>query len=155
MINKFYTLVFCLFLFSCSDTSNIIYDKSKPITDNAWFAKDKKELWLEITQNKIAYKLSLNVRVTNEYRFSNLFILLKIHGPQKELQTKRLEFQLASKEGDWLGSGSGNIYTFRIPITKDLKFNHNGVYNFEIEQDMRDNPLRGVVDIGLRIEKNQ
>jgi gliding motility-associated lipoprotein GldH len=125
------------------------------MTDNAWFIKDKKEYWLEIQQNEIAYKISLNLRITNDYRFSNLFILLKIQGPQKELQTKRLEFTLADNQGDWLGSGSGNIYTYRIPITKDLKFAHKGVYKFEIEQDMRDNPLRGLVDIGLRIEKNQ
>lgn len=155
MIKLLYILILPFFLLSCSGNEGVIYDKSKPVVDNAWFVKDKKELWLEITQNKIAYKLSLNLRITNEYRFSNLFILLKIHGPKKELQTKRLEFRLADNDGDWLGSGSGNIYVFRIPITKELKFDHTGVYNFEIEQDMRDNPLRGVVDIGLRIEKNQ
>lgn len=143
------------FLSSCSDSGSVLFDKSKPIQDNAWRAKDKREYWVDIANNQLNYHLALNVRITNEYRFSNLFILFRIYGPQKELQTKRLEFKLADSQGDWLGSGSGNIYTFRIPITQRLKFNHPGVYKFEIEQDMRDNPLRGVVDIGLRLEQGK
>jgi len=152
---RFCTCILILIGFlSCNNTENIIFDKSKPVADNAWLVKDKKDYWMEITQNKYPYKLSLNLRITNDYRFSNLFILLRINGPKKEFQSKRLEFKLADEHGDWLGSGSGNIYNFRIPITKELLFKNTGVYQFQIEQDMRDNPLKGVVDIGLRVEKN-
>ncbi len=144
-----------LLLSSCSDRESIIFDKSKPIFDNTWKAKDKREYWVDITNNKLSYQLDLNLRITNEYRFSNLFILFRMYGPKKDFQMRRLEFKLADAQGDWLGSGSGNIYTYRIPITQALKFNQTGVYKFEIEQDMRDNPLRGVVDIGLRIKKGK
>ena len=152
MIKKLF-FILPLFIFSCQNQTKILFDKSKPIQDNAWLIKDKKEYWLEVNPEKTLVKLDLNLRITNEYKYSNLFILFRIYGPHKEMETKRLEFKLADTHGDWLGSGSGGIYTFRIPLTDSYTFSQKGVYKFEIEQDMRDNPLRGVVDIGLRIEK--
>jgi gliding motility-associated lipoprotein GldH len=155
MSPKIYLLSFIVFFISCAEGGYVLYDKSKPIGDHSWQLKDKKEYWLEVPTKPTTYKLSLNLRITNDYPYSNLFILFRTLGPQKEFSTRRLEFKLANSAGDWLGSGSGNIFTFRIPITDTLRFRNLGVYKFEIEQNMRDNPLRGVVDIGLRIEKRK
>ena len=64
----------------------------------------------------------------------------------------RYELKLASNTGEWLGSGSGSLYSYQIPF-KTIRFPAKGIYNFEIEQNMRDNPLHEVSDIGLRVEK--
>jgi len=40
-----------------------------------------------------------------------------------------------------------------VSFLTNYKFPAKGVYHFEIEQNMRDNPLREVNDVGLRVEK--
>jgi gliding motility-associated lipoprotein GldH len=35
----------------------------------------------------------------------------------------------------------------------NFKFPEKGIYTFNIEQNMRDNPLHEVNDVGLRVEK--
>ncbi len=153
MRKKIYLLGILALFIACVDNPEVLYDKSKPIMDNSWQVKDQKLYWLEVQNPQLAYRIYINLRITNDYKYSNLFINLKTHGPNKEFITKRLEFKLADSEGDWLGNGSGNIFTYRIPITDTYKFAKKGAYKVEIEQDMRDNPLIGVVDIGLRIEE--
>ena len=152
-IQKCFLFLFLItLLFSCKDKS--IYDGSKPITDNSWHYSDKKDNYVAIGNNSIAYNLYLNVRITTDYKYSNLFVLLHIYPPGGgKVSTQRLEFKLANPEGKWLGSGSGTIYTYQIPFARDVKFDKAGVYNFQLEQNMRDEPLRDIVDIGIRIEK--
>ena len=95
---------------------------------------------------------SINLRVTGDYRYSNMFVLLKRSGPKLKAVT-RFEIKLANPDGQWLGQGSGNLYSYQVPLITNFKFPEKGIYQFEIEQDMRDNPLREVSDAGLRVEK--
>ncbi|MBC7758415.1 MAG: gliding motility lipoprotein GldH, partial [Phormidesmis sp. FL-bin-119] len=63
------------------------------------------------------------------------------------------EFKLALPDGEWLGSGSGNLYSYQIPLKENFKFTLKGKYVIELEQNMRDNPLDHVSDVGVRVEK--
>ena len=57
--------------------------------------------------------------------------------------------------GNEAGAGFGQpvLIATRVPVITDFKFPEKGTYQFEIEQNMRDNPLREVSDAGLRVEK--
>jgi gliding motility-associated lipoprotein GldH len=46
------------------------------------------------------------------------------------------------------------LYSYQVPFLIDYKFPVKGTYTFVIEQNMRDNPLREVNDVGIRVEKN-
>jgi gliding motility-associated lipoprotein GldH len=52
-----------------------------------------------------------------------------------------------------LGSGSGNLYSYQIIFKTGQRFPAKGTYHFELEQNMRDNPLHEVSDMGIRVEK--
>ncbi len=146
-------LALCGFLNACNDSA--IYDTSKAVTDNKWKFKDKKDNYVEIKDLSHSYDLYYNVRITNNYRYSNMFVLLHIFSPKSRVvKTTRLEFKLASADGEWLGKGSGTIFTYRIPFAHDVRFDKAGVYNFQLEQNMRDSSLADVVDAGMRIEKS-
>ena len=67
----------------------------------------------------------------------------------------RYEFTLANKDGDWLRKGSGNLYSYQMPFKTNYKFPAKGIYRFEIEQNIRDNPLHEISDVGIRVEKVQ
>lgn len=53
----------------------------------------------------------------------------------------------------WFGSGFGDIFDLRIPFKQNVVFQKSGIYVFEIVQGMRDEELKEVVNIGLRLEK--
>lgn len=79
--------------------------------------------------------------------------MIHIIGPDGKKTTERKEFRLALPDGEWLGSGSGNLYSYQMPLKEDFKFPLKGKYVIELEQNMRDNPLNHISDAGVRIEK--
>jgi gliding motility-associated lipoprotein GldH len=40
-----------------------------------------------------------------------------------------------------------------VPFKEGIQFKELGTYRFELEQHMRVNPLLGIHDVGLRVEK--
>jgi gliding motility-associated lipoprotein GldH len=60
---------------------------------------------------------------------------------------------LASKEGKWRGKGVGDIWDDQVLFKHGVRFPQKGEYRFEITHAMRMNPLPGIMDGGIRIEK--
>ncbi|MCC8424555.1 gliding motility lipoprotein GldH [Mucilaginibacter sp. UR6-11] len=136
----------------CTDPAAVI-DQNTEIVNNNWAYTNKINHTVKIDNEQIAYNLYFNLRVTGDYKYSNLFVLVHQTNPDKKTTTTRYELKLANADGEWLGQGSGNLYSFQIPFKLDYKFPAKGTYIFQIEQNMRDNPLREISDVGLRVEK--
>jgi gliding motility-associated lipoprotein GldH len=107
---------------------------------------------VDITDPSKPYTVSINFRHTEDYRYANLWVRVSVIGPSKKKVTERKEFQLALQDGEWLGKGSGNLYSYQLVFKEAYKFEAEGKYTFIIEQNMRDNPLKYVSDVGLRVE---
>ena len=74
------------------------------------------------------------------------------------MQHGRYDLVLATNEKGWLASGMDDIYEHRIPLTpsdQPYYFKKPGDYKFSVEQIMREDPLKNVLNVGLRIEKKQ
>jgi gliding motility-associated lipoprotein GldH len=140
---------------SCTDPKQIL-DQSTEIANRNWSYVNKVRYDVKIDDPSIAYNLYVNLRVTGEYKYANLFVLLKQTNKRGgKPWITRYEFKLANADGEWLGQGTGNLYSYQIPFKTNYKFPEKGTYEFQIEQNMRDNPLREVSDVGLRVEKAQ
>jgi gliding motility-associated lipoprotein GldH len=123
----------------CSDP-NAVIDQNTEIDNNNWSYANKIKFDVKIDNENIAYNLYLNLRVTGDYKYSNLFVLIRQINPDKKTSATRYETKLANPDGEWLGN---------------YKFPTKGIYHFQIEQNMRDNPLHEISDVGLRVEKAQ
>jgi gliding motility-associated lipoprotein GldH len=134
---------------------NVVIDHNVTITDQNWSYVDKIKLDVKIDDPSAFYNVYFNLRITPDYKYSNLFVLIHQTGPDKKTKNIRQEYTLANPDGEWLGQGSGNLYNYQIPSRLHYKFPTKGVYHFVIEQNMRDNPLHEVSDVGLRVEKEQ
>ena len=139
---------------SCSDPGAVL-DQNTEITDHNWSYTNQVKYEVMITNPAIPYNLYFNLRVTADYKYSNIFIMFHQTGPDKKSTANRLEFKLANTDGEWLGTGSGNLYSYQMMFLSAYKFPAKGIYHFMIEQNMRDNPLHEVSDVGLRVEKVQ
>jgi gliding motility-associated lipoprotein GldH len=146
---------FALFAITGCTDSKAIIDQNTEVPDHNWSYLNKFRFPFKIDDEKQLYNLYFNLRVTADYKYSNIFVLIAQTGPDKRKTIKRYELKLANKDGEWLGSGSGNLYTYQVHFLTGYKFPIKGTYTFEIEQNMRYNPLREVSDVGLRVEKAQ
>ncbi|RYZ97605.1 MAG: gliding motility lipoprotein GldH [Sphingobacteriaceae bacterium] len=131
----------------CTDPGRVI-DSNIEIPKHNWSYVNKLKYDVKIDDETVPYNLYFNLRVTGGYKYANIFIVFN-HGKGKT----RYEFKLANPDGEWLGSGAGNLYSYRFPLRTQYKFPAKGVYHFEIEQNMRDNPLHEVSDAGFRVAK--
>ena len=150
-IIKFFSLVALLVAMSACDPKMII-DEYKPIAARSWSYDNTPEFTIEVMDTSQRYNLYFNLRNTGNYGYNNLFVLFHIKAPDGKEDTKRLNFLLADNDGRWLGKGLGDLYDNQILVLKEMRFDKAGKYTFAIEQNMRDNPLVGITDVGLRIE---
>jgi len=142
-----------LLLFAgCADPNTVI-DQNSEVANHNWTYLNRFKFTFKIDDEKPGYNLYMNLRVTGDYKYSNLFVLISQTGPGIKNAVKRYEMRLAKKDGEWLGKGSGNLYSFQEPFLINHKFPAKGTYTFTLEQNMRDNPLREVSDVGMRVEK--
>ncbi|WP_276360125.1 gliding motility lipoprotein GldH [Daejeonella sp. H1SJ63] len=139
-------------LTSCGDSVTLV-DSNFELDKRNWSYTEKVRVPLNIEEAGIPYNIYLNLRHTSDYKYSNIFLLIHITEPNGKKTTERKEFKLALPDGEWLGSGSGNMYSYQLMIKENYKFPVKGKYMIELEQNMRDNPLNHVTDAGIRVEK--
>ncbi len=134
---------------SCTDSA--LVDTNRAIPNHNWSYANKVSVNVTITDPSVPYNVYLNFRHTADYRYSNIFVVMHQSGPGVSRTSERMEFRIAYPDGEWLGSGSGSLYSYQFPVRERYKFPAKGTYSFEFEQNMRDNPLREVSDVGLRV----
>ena len=135
---------------SCTDTA--IIDANVVIENRVWHYEDQPQLKAHITDITKPYHVYLNLRHTPDYPYSNVFILLHQFAPDGTDTTERFELTLAESDGRWLGKGNGSVYTHQHLIKEAVHFSDTGHYVFTLEQNMRENPLPEITDVGIRIE---
>ena len=62
---------------------------------------------------------------------------------------------MADASGKWFGSGLGDILDNPILFKRNLQFPAAGDYQFEIQHAMRQDTVKEIYDVGLRISKVQ
>jgi gliding motility-associated lipoprotein GldH len=143
--------------FSC--TTIDLYEKDVAIPQHAWSSGFKPAFTFTIKDTSSPYQLFLILRHTEKYNYTNIYINLYAQQPGAD-STRKIQFDLPLANGEygWLGTGMDDIYEHRIPLTpsgQQFYFRKPGNYTFSVEQIMREDPLKNVLDVGLRIEKKQ
>ena len=145
-------LLFSLLLV-CSCNKNVVYTQYKKFEDNEWYAKDKAVFDIDITDNNSLNNISLMVRHADSYPYSNVFLFVTTTYPDGKILKDTMEVVLANGKGEWLGSGAGDIYDFKVPIKRNVRFPLKGKYKFDFQQGMRSDPLPLIMDFGFEIGK--
>ncbi len=143
-------ILFFLFLFSGCNAS--LLDSNTEMADRKWAYRNHVIESFEIKDNSKAYNVYFKLRHTAAYQYSNIFILAHFKDGKNKV-TKRYQYKLAKNDGEWLGSGSGNVFTHTLPLFSNHYFPRNGKFEIEIEQNMRDNPLLEISDVGILVEE--
>lgn len=152
----------CISLMSCD--SNAVYDQYKSVP-NQWHKDSITTFNFKAPDTINSYNLYVNLRNTNDYRFSNLFLIVELNYPNGKAVKDTLEYKMAKPNGELLGTGFTDVKEnklwyrgYKVPF----KFSEKGDYSVDIQHAMRKNGevnglenLDGITDIGFRIEQAQ
>lgn len=144
-------LVGLLLLSACDN--NRLYEKNLAIENAEWHRSEKALFEFEVKDTSAQYSILLNFRHSGNYPYKNLYLFTKTKSPSGKLAIDTAQMVFADEKGRWMGKGIGDIYDYQFKFKQGVTFPDSGIYQFEIEQAMREEVLPNVTDIGLRIEK--
>lgn len=150
------TSVFILLitLFSCD--SNKVYEEYIEVENAVWLKENVASFKFEAKDTTLPHNLYVNIRNTGDYPYSNLYLFVTMQGPNGNLLKDTVNCILADNSGKWLGTGIGDLWDLQIPYIGGFKFAQKGEYVLSLEQAMRvENGLKGITDVGLRVEKSE
>lgn len=141
------------YLYSCTTVD--IYEKSITIPGHEWKSDFRPSFNFTIKDSSTPYNIFLVLRHTEKYSFNNLYVNLYVKGPGQDSTEKfQGDLKLGDNEKGWLGTGMDDIYEHRVLLAKSRNLTA-GDYTFTIEQIMREDPLKNVLNAGLRLEKDK
>ena len=129
------------------------FDQRVVIPEAKWDVENRVPFDVTVNDTLGIYRFGLGLRHMENYRYSNLYVLLHTTMPNGNVTHDTIQCLLATPEGRWVGKSSGSMCDLRITLNPNLRFPLVGTYHFEIEQAMREPVLKGISDIGLFIEK--
>ena len=146
-----FNLLIILCLCACDPAK--VYESNIKIPASGWSRNDIARFEVDIPDVMSSYNLYINVRNNNNYKYSDFWLFVDTHSPTGVVERDTVRIILADHRGKWLGHGLGSKFDTRLFLKQNIRFPVVGTYIIEYEQGMRDEPLTGIEDVGLRIEK--
>ena len=149
----FYLLVLILVAGVTACDKNRIYEAHVGIPNEKWAIDNSVLFNPTIHDTAAVHNIYLNIRNSNAYDYSNIFLFIRTTSPTGQFIQDTLEIKLADEHGQWLGRGVASVFFSRGIFKENVRFPNVGTYTFEITHGMRTRELEGIRDVGLRIEK--
>ena len=152
-------VLFCLTMLFSSCTGGSVAGDSQSLP-SFWDSQLTVDFTFPDLEKNQDYNVYLQLRNTNEYPYSNIFLITTLRYPNGKTAVDTLEYRMARPDGTWLGEGIGNLKQSKLVLKENMQFNEGGEYRLEIGQALRDNGevdgvnrLIGITDVGYTVEK--
>ncbi|MBY0480952.1 MAG: gliding motility lipoprotein GldH [Chitinophagaceae bacterium] len=143
----------CCIVVICSCNKINSFEKTVFFPKHEWDSKVQPNFQFEITDTVAAYHIYVVIRHEDAYHYSNLWLNVSTTAPGEKSNTQKVNLQLANNTSGWLGTGMDDIFDHRIRITKLPIHLKKGIYQFNLQQIMREDPLGAILNAGIRVEK--
>jgi len=160
--NKYLLLsLLCALVFSCDDTR--VFDEYQSLSGE-WDKDSVVDFTVAAPDTTNTYNLYVNLRNNNEYKYSNLYLIIELKYPNGKTIKDTLNYTMAKPDGTFLGTGFTEVKENKLwykGYDTPFVFEESGDYNIKIQQAMRQNgsvngiqKLEGITDVGFRIERS-
>ncbi|MCX7955069.1 MAG: gliding motility lipoprotein GldH [Bacteroidales bacterium] len=151
---KYKVFVFIvIFSFACKN-SIVFYDKYVEIPDEKWNNKNIIKFVFYNPDTVTPYNVYINIRNTNKYPLSNLYLFVTLHTPKQNILKDTINCILANDKGEWYGRTLlGYVFDNSFLYKRKYVFKEKGTYTFTLEQALRITEVLGIKNVGLKIEK--
>jgi len=129
-----------------------VFNEFKLISPNGWLADSSCVFQLNIEDSVTLFDLTVNVRHTGAYPYQNLWLFVEQLSPDSLITRDTLSCTLSDFTGKWLGTGTGSVYLFSVPLKTKDRFKKTGMYQYTIVHGMRDENLNGIQAIGVKLD---
>jgi gliding motility-associated lipoprotein GldH len=153
-INKIsFVLVLTSLLLLVSCNSNVIFTDSMEMKGKKWELFNVPVFRIPITDTLSSNNISFSIRTGSSYPFRNIYLFVTTTSPDGHDLTDTLQYNLSDEKGKRYGKGVGDIRELTLPYKMNIYFPLKGTYQIRIQHGMRIQDLKGIYDIGVRIEK--
>jgi gliding motility-associated lipoprotein GldH len=153
------SILFILIFFSLlSCDKKRVFDEYQSV-GKSWHKDSIVSFDLPQLDPKKTYNLYVNVRDNDAYQFNNLFLIVSLEQPNKQIKVDTLEYQMTNPDGTLLGEGFTDIKENKLFYKDKVSFTQKGLYKVHIKHALRQTgkiegvtSLNGISDVGFRIE---
>ena len=151
-IGRFLNFLFLmLILQSCG--RNVVFTDSAQLEGKTWKLADVAVFNIPVKDTVNSNNIFFTIRTGSSYPFRNIYLFVTTTSPDSKRLTDTLQYELADEKGNWYGKGFGDIHELKLPYKSNVFFPLSGTFRISIQHGMRIEDLKGVYDIGLRVEK--
>ncbi len=150
-----------ILLDSCGLPENTITEEFQTIDKGIWGWNESKSYTFTVDDSTHYYNIYCGLRITGKYNYSNIWLIYELaesrnanNSSLNSLLKKQFQIELADQTGRWLGKGMSNLISYEQPLLIKTKLK-KGNYTFKLSQNMREDLLSGVNDVGIKVEKAQ
>ncbi|NER13191.1 gliding motility lipoprotein GldH [Leptobacterium flavescens] len=150
-------LITCIILLASCDSKSVFSEYQS--VSNGWDKDQELNFSFPAPDTINNYNIFINLRNNEDYKFSNLFLIVKMNFPDGNIVSDTLEYEMAKPNGEWLGKGFTSLKESKLWYKENIIFPNSGTYNVQIAHAMRINgtveglnSLEGVKDVGIKIE---
>ena len=152
-LKKFF-LISLLSLIFASCIKIDLFEKQATIPSQQWFYTNIPKFTFHIDDTTSLYNVYVVLRHTDLYQYNNIWLRIGLKTPKDSSNYQNVNVVLATDAKGWEGTGMDDIYEVRKSISAaPFSFKTSGDYTFSIQQIMRENPLKNILNVGLRVEK--
>ena len=148
-MNKLLISFFLLLIIACH--SPAVFEKYEDIPDETWNRYNVISYTASIPDSGL-YNIKICLRHTTDYEMANLWCFIRTRSHAGKQLSDTVNFKIAEPDGRWLGKG-GTIKTTEQPINRNPVMLPKGDVIFRIEQGMRTEDMKGIKNVGIKIEK--
>ena len=131
-----------------------VFEKNTPIPSYSWSRDHAAKGKFTISDTLAVYDLYVVLRHLDSYSYKNIWLNIGLKGPGDTMYFQKVNLTLASDAKGWEGSGMNDIWEVRKLLNdRPRRFIKSGEYEFEIRHIMREDPLKGIISSGFRVEK--
>lgn len=148
----------CLFLLAAISLTGCdekrVYDHFVHTPNNGWEKTDFLSFPIPSISNDGEYELTLQLRTDHNFPFKSVVLISDSEVlPDGITTSDTLVCKLTDNQGNKLGPGI-NIYQYSFPLKK-LNLHKDDSLNISIHHDMKREMLPGIVNVGIKLEKNK
>jgi gliding motility-associated lipoprotein GldH len=150
-------LAVALGLVACTDEPPV-FQADVPVPGGAWARAFSPAFTFHVADTLHEHDVYIDLRHTGDYPYSDLYLFVHLQRPDGKQLRDTVLCPMADPTGKWFGTGTGWLFADRYKAHVLYKFRNRfpvrGEYAVRIEQAMRVDPLAGIVDVGLAVERS-
>lgn len=127
-------------------------EKYKTLANETWERDSNYKFEFNIPQPG-NYHISTCIRHTTDYKQKNISCYLTILHQRVEMDKENSDIIIVDNNGRWVGQGLTGLKTVVQPIDRIFHFDSTGVYTVEIKHRMKDKQLKGIKNIGIKMNR--